>query len=163
MVKQILNRRLNKERGYSNSEHMTLDLMLRFESSHWNDSLIAMQNLTHCQGRVGGLCHRKIFLKSSFSHWEVEQTPHRLMQYWCILGRPCRSVVTSTRGHKQATLCTVLWLQFLPIFSICKLYSWNCDFCNFAKSASLFSAFYTLINIFLLLLCLNSVMQKDNL
>lgn len=160
MVKQTLNIRLNKETGYSNSEHMTLDLMLRFESSHWNDSLIAMQHLTHCQGRVGGLCHWKIFLKSSFSHWEVEQTPHRLMQYWCILSRPCRSVATSKKGYKHAILWAVLqWLQFLPISSCCKFYLWNCDFYNFAKICPLlfFFAFYALINIFLLLLCLNSV------
>lgn len=138
MIKQILNRRLNKETGYCNTERMTLDLMLRFESSHWNGSLIAMQHLTHCQRRVGGLCHQKNLLKKFIQSLRSWAKPTQTMQHWCILGRLCRYVATSKKDHRQAILWAVFqWLQFLNFSACCKLYSCNCHFYNFAKSFSL--------------------------
>lgn len=164
IVKQILIRKLNKETGYSNSEHMTLDLMLWFESSHWNDSLIAMQHLTHCQVRVGGLCHWKSLLKKFTQSPRSWAKPTQTIQCWCILGRPCRFAATTKKGHKQDILCAVFQLlQFLHMSAYCKLYSCNCDFYSFAKSAFIFFAFHMIINKFLWLLCLNSVTQEVNL
>lgn len=81
------------------------------------------------------------------------------MQYWPILDRPCRSVATVKKGHEKAILRTVFQrVQFQHSSACWKLCSCNCDICNFARTASLFSAFYVIINLFLLLVCLNLVL-----